>query len=64
MKPDDIARYVLAALVVLGFSGVALGFIVTPKEAANRDIIMLVVGALCTGYGTVLAWFFPRRSDP
>ena len=62
MKPEEVTRLALAAMVVIGFSAVAIGWMYAPERpAANKDILLLIVGSLCTGYGTVLGYFFSRE---
>lgn len=65
MKPDEIMRFALAAFVVIGFSVVAIMWFYAPAErgSANRDVIMQIIGSLCTGYGIVLGYFFPRKGE-
>jgi hypothetical protein len=64
MKPEEIARLSLAAVVVIGFSAVAVGWMYAPEHSSNRDILLLIIGSLCTGYGTVLGYFFSRKEAP
>ena len=62
MKPEEITRLALAAVVIVGFSAVAIGWMYAPERpAANKDILLLIVGSLCTGYGSVLQYFFSRE---
>jgi hypothetical protein len=61
MNPNDVARYILAAIVVIGFCVIGVVWMLVPEHAANKDVLMLIVGSFCTGYGTVIGYFFSRR---
>lgn len=61
MKPDDIARYIIAAIVVLGFGGVSIAVLMA-KEVSPSDR-SLIIGGLLTGYGGVMGYFFAKRGE-
>lgn len=58
MKTKDIFQYSLAALIVIIV--VCLLFVVFSKElpSGNKDIALMVIGALVAKFGDVVAYFF------
>lgn len=60
MTGEQITVAVLTALCLIGFAGISVAVLLMPERPANREIIMLVVGALCTNTGMVLGYWFKR----
>jgi len=58
MKAKDIAFYILGALIVLGFFTVIGLLIFTEVPVANNDVLNLSIGALITGFATVVGFFY------
>jgi hypothetical protein len=58
MKTKDIFQYCLAALIVIVV--VVLIYVVfkTPLPPENKDIALMVIGALVMKFGDVIAYFF------
>jgi hypothetical protein len=58
MKIKDVFQYALAALIVIVV--VVLIYVVfkTPLPAENKDIALMVIGALVMKFGDVIAYFF------
>lgn len=64
MTPLQIARVILSAIVVLGFGGVLIAWMVWPPTA-HSDVLSALVGALAAGYGQVISsWFSTKAGDP
>lgn len=61
MNPETLARVIITAIVVLGFGGVLIAWIVNPPvEAGNSTILAGMVGVLGSGYLNVLTWWFSK----
>lgn len=58
MKTKDIFQYALAALIVIVV--VVLIYVVFTVELppANKDVALLIIGALVAKFGDVVAYFF------
>jgi hypothetical protein len=63
MQANQTAILILSAVIVLGFGGVAIAWMVALPHTENRDIIMLIVGALATGYGQVIGYWFAKKGS-
>lgn len=61
MNPQDTVRAILAGIVVIGFCVIGVVWMMVPEHTANKDVLMLIVGSFCTGYGTVMGYFFSRK---
>lgn len=58
MKAKDIYMYALGALVVLGFFSILFVVFKTEMPNANKDLGLLVIGALVAKFGDVVGYFF------
>jgi len=58
MKAKDIAMYVLGALIVLGFFTLLGILIFVQVPTGNNDVLNLAIGALITGFATVIGYFY------
>lgn len=54
----DKGLYNLAAVVVVGFLGSILALALVDEPFTNNEAALLLIGALATGFGTVLNYFF------
>lgn len=54
---DKTAILIISAIVIFGFGGVLLAWMVIPPKG-NANVLSLMTGALCSGYGTVLGYWF------
>jgi hypothetical protein len=58
MKAKDVAMYVLGALIVLGFFTLLGILMFSPVPTGNNDVLNLAIGALITGFATVIGYFY------
>ena len=58
MKAKDIAMYILGALIVVGFFALLGILIFNPVPQGNNDVLNLAIGALITGFATVIGYFY------
>ena len=54
----DINLYILAWIVIVGFFGLCTFLMYRPLPAGSSDVTFMLFGALATGFGTVLQYFF------
>lgn len=55
MKTKDIAMYLLAALIVIGFFTTLIFLLLTGKYESTMQ---LIVGSLIAAFGTVVGYYF------
>ena len=58
MKAKLTAMYVLGALIVLGFFTLLALLIFKEVPVSNNDVLNLSIGALITGFATVVGYFY------
>lgn len=58
MKTKDIFQYCLAALIVIVVIVLIYVVFKTPLPPENKDIALMVIGALVMKFGDVVAYFF------
>ena len=58
MKIKDIAMYSLGTLLVLGFFGLLGLLIFRPIPTVNNEVLYLAIGALISGFTTVVNYFY------
>lgn len=64
MSPQTITRLVISAIVVLGFGGVVIVFIMMPSAAsAQSNIVSMLLGGMLGGYSSVIKYWFTGNGD-
>jgi hypothetical protein len=65
MSADTIIKLILSAIIILGFGGVLIVYMMLPTTAAAQsNVAAVLLGALSGGYGTVIHyWFSPKGGD-
>lgn len=58
MKVKEIFQYALGALIVIGFFFILYIIFKMVLPEGNKDIGLLVIGALIAKFGDVVAYFF------
>jgi CDP-diglyceride synthetase len=58
MKPKEIYMYALGALIVVGFFFILWIVFVRSMPGPNKDLGLLVIGALVSKFGDVVGYFF------
>jgi len=58
MKTKDIYMYALGALIVVGFFTVLIVVFRTEMPQSNKDIGLLIIGALVAKFSDVVGYFF------
>ena len=58
MKAKDVAMYVLGIFLVLGFFTLLGLLIFQEVPTQNNDILTIAIGALITGFATVVSYFY------
>ena len=58
MKPKDIFMFALGTLIVLGFFFILFIIFKKVMPTENREIGLLVIGALTAKFGDVVSYFF------
>jgi amino acid transporter len=58
MKSKLTAMYILGALIVLGFFTLLGLLIFKEVPAENNDVLNLAIGALISGFATVVGYFY------
>lgn len=58
MKIKEIFQYALGALIVVGFFFILFVIFKMVLPEGNKDIGLLVIGALIAKFGDVVAYFF------
>lgn len=62
MSPDKIPMLVISAIVVLGFGGVLIAWMIfPPKESSN--LLTALVTALGAGYLQVINYWFTKPKE-
>lgn len=54
----ELALYILAAVIVVSAIGFLMVLATRETPVANKDAILLALGALLTAFGTVINYFF------
>ncbi|WP_157783649.1 hypothetical protein [Bradyrhizobium liaoningense] len=62
MSPETTARMIITAIVVLGFGGVLIAWIIFPP-ATHSDILSGLAGVLGSGYLLVLNHWFGKATE-
>lgn len=62
MSPEMTARVIITAIVVLGFGGVLIAWIIWPP-AAHSDILSGLAGVLGSGHLLVLNHWFGKTTE-
>lgn len=62
MTPIETSRVILSSIVVLGFGGVLIAWMIWPPTA-HSDVLSALVGALGAGYLQVLNYWFTKASE-
>lgn len=57
-KIKDIYMYILGALIVIGFFFILYIVFIAEMPQSNKDVGLLVIGALVSKFGDVVAYFF------
>jgi len=55
MKIKDIFQYALGTVIVIGFFGVLIAFII---KGGYPGMVELIIGALIAAFGTVVGYFY------
>jgi len=58
MKIKEIFQYALGALIVIGFFFILYIVFKTEMPVSNKEIGLLVIGALIAKFGDVVAYFY------
>ena len=63
--PDKVYRYILAALISIGFFALLLFLVKWPIPTENKELLYIVVGALIGAFGTIVnyEWGSSRSSS-
>lgn len=64
MNAETTARMIITAIVVLGFGGVLIAWIIwPPTEGTNSTILAGLAGVLGSGYLLVLNYWFGKTTE-
>jgi hypothetical protein len=58
MKIKEIYQYALGALIALGFFAILYVVFIKAMPEANKDLGLLVIGALVAKFGDIVSYFF------
>lgn len=58
MERSDVFKYIIGALVIIGFFGLLIVLVFVPIPETNSDLLYLVVGALVGSFGTIVTYNF------
>lgn len=58
MNPNQTTLTVISGIVVLGFGGVVMAWMVWPP-VVHSELLAALTAALCTGYLQVINYWFP-----
>lgn len=56
MSADKLAVLIISAIVILGFGGVVISWMIYPPKTDN--LLAALIGALTSGYGQVIFYWF------
>ncbi|MCK1742201.1 hypothetical protein IVA80_15355 [Bradyrhizobium sp. 139] len=59
MQNNDLPILILSALIIIGFGLIFLAWMIWPP-AANSNVMSMMVGAIVSGYGQVIGYWFYR----
>jgi len=62
MKSEKIAMYVLGVLIVAGFFTLLALLIFKAVPESNNNVLNLAIGALISGFATVIGYFYGSSS--
>jgi VIT1/CCC1 family predicted Fe2+/Mn2+ transporter len=62
MSADRLAILILSAIVVLGFGGVLIAWMVFPPKT-DSNLLSALTGALAAGYLQVINYWFRSNKD-
>lgn len=60
---DRTATLIISGIVILGFGAVLLAWMFIPIKS-NSNVLSLLTGALCSGYGQVIGYWFSNKPQP
>ena len=58
MKPKDIYMYVLGTVIIIGFFIILYVVFKSEMPQANKDIGLMIIGALVAKFSDVVGYFF------
>ena len=58
MKPKDIYMYILGTVIIIGFFIILYVVFRTEMPPANKDIGLMIIGALVAKFSDVVGYFF------
>lgn len=64
MTTDKTAQIVISAVVVLGFGGIVIAWILFPPHQDQSNVLSVFAGALAAGYGQVISYWFSQPKAP
>jgi hypothetical protein len=65
MSTDKLAQVIISAIVVLGFGGVLVAWMIWPPQAAaSSNLLSGLTGALGAGYIQVINFWFGASTKP
>lgn len=58
MKTKEIYMYILGAMIILGIFTITTFFLYKEMPPANKDIMLMLVGAMLAKFSDIVAYFF------
>jgi uncharacterized BrkB/YihY/UPF0761 family membrane protein len=58
LKKNDIFKYIIGALVIIGFFTLLIFLLYKPIPETNSELLYLVTGALVGCFGTIVTYNF------
>lgn len=58
MKTESIFKYVLGALIVIGFFVLLIALVLNEVPEKNEQLLYLVVGALIAAFSSIVGYFY------
>jgi hypothetical protein len=63
MKDDKTVVLIISAIVILGFGGVLIGWMLFPPSKDASPLLAALTTALGTGYLRVIEYYFGKSKD-